>query len=142
MLEWYKDKKKAAYLKKHGGMIVLMRPPPVPIPVPVPVPTPAPTPTPTPTPDPIPDGPHAVALFQDDNPDALAVSAEWVFHKNLLHKFVLRYQMPAGTTSPTTFKVRAGGSIEGGRVTFNGMDGVRVYGGKMVSSMNIKERTP
>lgn len=111
-------------------------------------------PKPAPTPAPVADGPQAIALFQDNNPDALAVSGEWIFHKDLLHKFVLKFQMPAGTTSPTTFKIRAGGSYTGnpterfqqrgspGRITFNGVNGARLFGNKLYSSITVKERTP
>jgi hypothetical protein len=46
--------------------------------------------------------------------------------------------MDAGTTSETTFKVRAGGE-EAGTTTFNGVGGARKYGGVLASSITITE---
>lgn len=80
-----------------------------------------------------------VALFQDSTAGALmasglsgGASAAMVF----LSRF--RYVMTAGTTSSTTFKVRAGGATSG-TTTFNGSGGARKYGGVLVSSIVIKE---
>lgn len=63
-----------------------------------------------------------MALFQDSTAGALSAvvtkSAQAVDVKNL----VLRHKMTAGTTSSTTFKVRAGGAT-GATTTFNGSAG-------------------
>jgi hypothetical protein len=79
-----------------------------------------------------------VALFQDTTTDALAA----VGHKyqttaegwpvNLI------WYMVAGTTSSTTFRVRAG-AANAGTTTFNGTAGGRIYGGVMASSISITE---
>ena len=50
----------------------------------------------------------------------------------------LQYKMAAGTTSATTFKIRAGGH-NGGTSTFNGTGGGRKFGGVAGSSMTITE---
>ena len=50
--------------------------------------------------------------------------------------------MTAGTTSETTFKVRAGASTSGQSLFFNGKGGGsagRQYGGVMASSITITE---
>jgi hypothetical protein len=46
--------------------------------------------------------------------------------------------MTSGTTSATTFKVRAGANAAG-TTTFNGTAGARLFGGVMASSMVIRE---
>ncbi len=46
--------------------------------------------------------------------------------------------MTAGTTTPTTFHVRAGGAT-GATVTVNGSSGSRLYGGAVTSSITITE---
>lgn len=84
----------------------------------------------------------ALALFQDATASALAVGAESLFHANELQNVVLKFQMVAGTTSSTTFKIRAGGGNVSEVVTINGVNGARLWGGVLVSSMTITERTP
>jgi hypothetical protein len=78
----------------------------------------------------------AVALFQDSIANALAVC--WGILPAFAHDtYTFSHYMTAGTTSLTTFKVRAGGSS--GTVTFNGYGGSRNYGGRMASSITIWE---
>ena len=48
--------------------------------------------------------------------------------------------MTAGTTSATTFRVRAGLN-SAGTTTFNGASSARYYGGTLASSITIKEYT-
>lgn len=80
-----------------------------------------------------------IALFQDSTADALAVA--WssknttTNDKSAVH---LTFWMDAGTTSSTTFKVRAG-VHSSGTITFNGTSGSRLYGGKLVSNITITE---
>lgn len=82
----------------------------------------------------------AVALFQDSTAGALAVGFGYTASgANLVITF--RYCMTAGTTSATTFKVRAGGSAAG-TTTFNGFGGARKYGGVLASSITITEYLP
>tara|TARA_Y100000310_G_scaffold345738_1_gene469060 strand:- start:4257 stop:4871 length:615 start_codon:yes stop_codon:yes gene_type:complete len=78
------------------------------------------------------------ALFQDSTANALAVglgmadkSANQFLPITFIHK------MTAGTTSSTTFKVRAGS--ESGTTTFNGFSGSRYFGGVLASSITIWE---
>jgi len=75
-----------------------------------------------------------MALFQDDTANALAaVADEGDFHRNI----TLRHFMTAGTTSETTFKMRAGG--RNGTTTFNGIGSARRFGGVCASSITITE---
>jgi hypothetical protein len=86
-------------------------------------------------------GEMAVALFQDSTANALATTSMTILSTTARGVVPLSYRMVAGTTSSTTFKVRAGGS-GGATVTFNGMGGARLYGGVAVSSITITELTP
>ena len=81
----------------------------------------------------------AVALFQDSTAGALAVcigNGDRGFTNNECIK--LTYKMTAGTTSSTTFKVRAGAG-GAGTTTFNGAATARLFGGVMASSITIME---
>jgi hypothetical protein len=80
------------------------------------------------------------ALFQDSTANALA--AGWFVSGAASENITIRFQheMTAGTTSPTTFKVRAGGN-GAGTVTFNGQAGAARYGGVLASSIRITEIT-
>src|SRR5215475_8044537 len=79
-----------------------------------------------------------VALFQDSNANAIAAApyaypgASYAFGVRFMHT------MTSGTTSTTTFRVRAG-SATAGTTTFNGAAGARIYGGVMASSIVITE---
>jgi len=79
-----------------------------------------------------------VALFQDTTANALACAIQIPTVANYPRSMVLRHYMAAGTTSETTFKVRMGGS-EAGTTTFNGVGGVRKFGGVVASSITITE---
>jgi hypothetical protein len=78
------------------------------------------------------------ALFQDSTASAIKVSvaSEHLAHNPMIMSF--QHMMTAGTTSATTFKVRAGpdGACT---LTFNGNDGNRKFGGVIASSMTITE---
>lgn len=77
------------------------------------------------------------ALFQDSTANALAAAC---MHHNsdlVSHRHDLYYRMVAGTTSATTFKIRAGGNAFTTR--FNGAGGTGVYGGTCVSFIEIDE---
>ena len=81
----------------------------------------------------------AVALFQDSTANALAVgfaSREVAANKHANVAF--KHEMTAGTTSSTTFKIRAG-LHNAGTTTFNGTSGSREYGGVIASSIRITE---
>ena len=80
-----------------------------------------------------------VGLFQDSTADALAQmnSTEDLSNSPLLISFT--HFMTAGTTSSTTFKVRAG-TDAAATTTFNGRDGSnRRLGGRYASTITITE---
>ncbi len=79
-----------------------------------------------------------MALFQDSTNNALAAvySASSAQFEGMT--LVLNYEMTSGTTSATTFKLRAGPALAS-VVTFNGANTARLLGGVMASSIIIKE---
>ena len=80
-----------------------------------------------------------MALFQDATAGALAAAQEAHASGNTRPiNIVLTHTMTAGTTSLTTFKIRAGGAASG-TTTFNGIGGARSLGGVMASSITIEE---
>lgn len=79
-----------------------------------------------------------VGLFQDTTADALAASLEHISAVNYVLSIPLKHKMVAGTTSATTFKIRAGNS-SAGTTTFNGAAGARLMGGVSASSITITE---
>ena len=82
-----------------------------------------------------------VALFQDSTANALAVVAGPITTDNYTNTFSFTHIMAAGTTSSTTFKVRAGGA-GAATTTFNGSAGARRYGGVAASSIVVEEFKP
>lgn len=79
-----------------------------------------------------------VALFQDSTAGALAAIGQVNGAANGMYNYTLTHTMIAGTTSATTFKVRAGGEAAG-TITFNGKSGGRLYGAITKSSIVITE---
>lgn len=77
-----------------------------------------------------------VGLFQDSTAGALAAGMSAVVI-NQGENIKFTHYMTAGTTSATTFRVRAGG--QGATLQFNGLDGSRKLGGIMASSITIQE---
>lgn len=82
-----------------------------------------------------------VALFQDSTANALAAVAESFDSAGSHYVIAFSHRMTAGTTSSTTFKVRAGGAASG-TTTLNGAGGSRRFGGVCVSGMTITEILP
>lgn len=80
------------------------------------------------------------ALFQDTTANALAACFNWL-GPNIGIRLYLRHTMVAGTTSSTTFKLRAGGE-SAGTTNFNGQGGARKLGGVLASSITITEISP
>jgi hypothetical protein len=80
----------------------------------------------------------AVALFQDATAAALAAVANNLGAAGAAEVAAFRHTMTAGTTSETTFKVRAGGNT-GSTMTVNGASSARLYGGVIASSITITE---
>lgn len=79
------------------------------------------------------------ALFQDTTADALA--AAWAGRAGTASartEVVLRHTKVSGTTSSTTFKIRAG-TNSAGTTTFNGTGGARELGGVLASGITITE---
>ena len=78
------------------------------------------------------------ALFQDSTANTLAVGRYTNDAATRGNTMGFSHYMTAGTTSETTFKVRAG-TASAGTTTFNGSSGSRVHGGLMSSSITITE---
>ena len=79
-------------------------------------------------------------LFQDAAANALAIC--WGGKDSAANRsteVVLRHYMTAGTTSATTFKVRAGASVAGTTILNGDQDETRRFGGVMASSITITE---
>ena len=79
----------------------------------------------------------SVALFQDSTANALASSFHAIGYTTALINF--KHSMTAGTSSSTTFKVRAGVNTAGGNLYFNGQSAARKHGGVCASSIKITE---
>ncbi len=78
------------------------------------------------------------ALFQDDGADAIGVGCEGMTTVGRFHniKFT-KHVDPIGSTTEKTYTVRFGSS--GGDSYLNGTAVTRYYGGRLVSSITIKE---
>jgi Pgp3 C-terminal domain len=76
------------------------------------------------------------ALFQDSTANALAATNVYQGTANGRVNLSLVYYMTAGTTSSTTFKVRAGG--DSGTTYLNGVS-TQYFGGVGISSLTIME---
>lgn len=79
-----------------------------------------------------------ISLFQDSTAGALSATQENNASAGFVHNLRLRYIMAAGTTSATTFKVRAGSNVAG-TTTFCGTAGGRLFGGVMNAYITITE---
>jgi len=82
-------------------------------------------------------GDNPVALFQDATANALAAAVQRG-GTGAMTGTAFTHWMTAGTTSATTFRVRAGPSTAG-TYTFNGQAGARLFGGSVASSITIIE---
>ena len=78
-----------------------------------------------------------VALFQDATANALASSTKNNGAANYRTACTLGHSISAGTTSATTFKIRAGGSVSAAR--FNSSGGAAVMGGTLASYIKVTE---
>jgi hypothetical protein len=83
----------------------------------------------------------AAALFQDATANALAAVSQVMSSPTSPVTIAFRHTMTSGTTSATTFRVRAG-AANAGTVTFNGAGGGRFFGGVSASSVVIQEVMP
>jgi len=78
------------------------------------------------------------ALFQDSTAGALACTAEAKGVSSGPVLLATTYAMKAGTTSATTFKIRAGQQTAG-TTNFNGYNGTRIFGGVVSSFIEVRE---
>lgn len=83
----------------------------------------------------------ASALFQDATAGALAAAVVNEGDAERIQDVVLTHVMNAGTTSATTFKLRAGAQ-NSSTTTINGEGGSRLYGGALASTLTILEVRP
>lgn len=81
-----------------------------------------------------------VALFQDTTANALAAVGNYMATATGRVTMPIAYTMTAGTTSSTTFKIRAGGS-GAGTTNFNGFSSTRNFGTAAKSYIKITEYT-
>lgn len=79
-----------------------------------------------------------VALFQDATANALAANTAYQATATGAVNLKVTHDMVAGTTSATTFRVRAGTNAAG-TTTFNGQSAGRRFGGITVSNIKITE---
>ena len=79
-----------------------------------------------------------VALFQDSTANALAIVPEYIATNDAFAVVKFTHYMDAGTTSATTFKVRAGFGTSD-TLTVNGIAGNRKFGGALESGITITE---
>lgn len=77
-------------------------------------------------------------LFQDSGADGLAASWQYVPAANAEVNLAINYEKKAGSTTSTTFKIRAGTNA-GNTVTFNGANGSQNYNGILNSYLQIQE---
>lgn len=83
---------------------------------------------------------YIAALFQDATASALAATCTYQATAGGGVEIAFSHSMTAGTTSATTFRVRAGGTFAG-TTTFNGNAGTGLFGGVTASSITITETT-
>lgn len=81
----------------------------------------------------------AAALFQDSTADALAVVSGPKVGTSAAASLSLAHAMRAGTTSATTFKIRAGQDTAGTTVFNGSFAGSRRYGGAYSSFLEVQE---
>tara|TARA_R110002095_G_scaffold173735_1_gene151178 strand:- start:502 stop:1347 length:846 start_codon:yes stop_codon:yes gene_type:complete len=81
---------------------------------------------------------YVVGLFQDSTASAIQVASQAQSLTGSPVNISLQHMMTAGTTSATTFKVRAGPD-GASTLTFNGQAGNRKFGGLIASSITITE---
>ena len=82
------------------------------------------------------------ALFQDSTASAVAANCITPTNSGYLQVIPLAFKMTSGTTSSTTFKVRAGPNTAA-TLTFNGNGGTSIFGNVVqYSSITITEVVP
>tara|TARA_R110000787_G_scaffold2597_1_gene10189 strand:- start:254 stop:805 length:552 start_codon:yes stop_codon:yes gene_type:complete len=81
---------------------------------------------------------QSAALFQDTTAGAIASAGTFESQVGGMNNVSFTHYMTSGTTSATTFKVRAG-QANSNTTTFNGNGGARSHGGALASSITITE---
>ncbi len=79
------------------------------------------------------------ALFRDSTVNAVASGAQASAGAQYLNNIKFSVVVPSNSVASTTFKVRAGSQLGATTLTFNGLNGVVVHGGKLASSIIIQE---
>ncbi len=79
----------------------------------------------------------AMALFQDATANALAGAIKQLGGSGVYSQIVLSYEMAAGTTSATTFKIRIGPGS--GTIYVNGNASNRIFGGVSAVRLRVTE---
>lgn len=79
-----------------------------------------------------------VALFQDSTANALAVAQSYGNIATEMNTIPIRAEVTAAGTSPTTFKMRAGGHAAG-TTTLNGQSGARKFGATTKTTLKVTE---
>jgi len=88
-------------------------------------------------------GGTGAALFQDSTANALAATClGTIASSGYLLNGSLRHVMTAGTTSATTFKIRAGMLNAGPTLYLSGYAGSRLFGGVASTVLTVKEYKP
>jgi len=82
------------------------------------------------------------ALFQDSAANALAATAVTPPTQDYMYNLVLRHEMAAGTTSATTFRIRAGRGGVTGSIVLNGSTAERKFGGTIACRLSVTEIEP
>jgi hypothetical protein len=80
-----------------------------------------------------------IALFQDSTANALATRAKEAIGNDVLGAISLTYEMTAGTTSATTFRIRGGGNTGSINMHMNSISTGRLFGGVLYSTLKVTE---
>ena len=81
----------------------------------------------------------AAAIFQDSTANAVASTIEYITSSGDMHEMTFMHEMAAGTTSATTFTVRAGYGNTSGTFYLNRSSGESSHGGVLRSYIIITE---
>ena len=81
-----------------------------------------------------------IGLFQDSTVNALAANVDVSDTADYMHNVPLFFEMAAGTTSSTTFKIRIGNN--GCTTYINGNSSGRRFGGALRATMIVEELNP
>jgi hypothetical protein len=84
----------------------------------------------------------SIALFRDATANALAAIVGVTVTPNDCGTFTFSFEVAAGSTAATTFKVRAGPNAGATTLAVNGRAGSRIFGGVAASSITITEYLP